>query len=47
MILQELGQVEDTPDDVIFDRFHETAYPGQALGRPVLGDAKHDPHHGA
>jgi predicted Zn-dependent peptidase len=39
VILQELGQVEDTPDDVIFDRFHETAYPGQALGRPVLGDA--------
>lgn len=40
VILQELGQVEDTPDDVIFDRFHETAFPGQALGRPVLGDAE-------
>ena len=40
VILQELGQVEDTPDDVIFDRFHETAFPDQALGRPVLGDAE-------
>lgn len=39
VILQELGQVEDTPDDVIFDRFQETAYAGQALGRPVLGTA--------
>ncbi|MFO0292698.1 MAG: M16 family metallopeptidase [Rhodospirillales bacterium] len=39
VILQELGQVEDTPDDVIFDRFGEVAYPGQAVGRPVLGKA--------
>ena len=39
VILQELGQVEDTPDDVIFDRFQETAFPDQALGRPVLGTA--------
>jgi len=39
VILQELGQVEDTPDDVIFDRFQETAFAGQALGRPVLGTA--------
>ncbi|MBL8702775.1 MAG: insulinase family protein [Alphaproteobacteria bacterium] len=40
VILQELGQVEDTPDDVIFDRFGETAYPGQAVGRPILGRAE-------
>ncbi|MBI3452018.1 MAG: insulinase family protein [Rhodospirillales bacterium] len=40
VILQELGQVEDTPDDAIFDRFHETAFPGQALGRPILGRAE-------
>jgi predicted Zn-dependent peptidase len=39
VILQELGQVEDTPDDVIFDRFGEVAYPEQAVGRPVLGKA--------
>jgi predicted Zn-dependent peptidase len=37
VVVQEIGQAEDTPDDVIFDRFQETAYPGQPLGRPVLG----------
>jgi predicted Zn-dependent peptidase len=40
VILQEIGQANDTPDDVIFDRFQETAYPEQALGRPVLGSEK-------
>ena len=37
VILQEIGQANDTPDDAIFDRFQETAYPTQAMGRPVLG----------
>lgn len=37
VILQEIMQALDTPDDIIFDRFQETAFPGQALGRPVLG----------
>jgi predicted Zn-dependent peptidase len=37
VILQEIGQANDTPDDIIFDRFQEVAYPDQALGRPVLG----------
>ncbi|MFQ5956089.1 MAG: M16 family metallopeptidase [Kiloniellales bacterium] len=37
VILQEIGQAHDTPDDVVFDRFQETAYPDQAIGRPVLG----------
>ncbi len=37
VILQEIGQANDTPDDIIFDHFQETAYPGQGLGRPVLG----------
>jgi predicted Zn-dependent peptidase len=37
VILQEIGQANDTPDDVIFDRFQEAAYPAQPLGRPVLG----------
>lgn len=39
VILQEIGQAHDTPDDIIFDHFQETAYPEQALGRPVLGRA--------
>jgi len=39
VVIQEIGQVADTPDDIIFDHFQEIAYPGQALGRPVLGTA--------
>jgi predicted Zn-dependent peptidase len=37
VILQEIGQANDTPDDIIFDHFQETAYPTQPMGRPVLG----------
>ncbi len=37
VILQEIGQANDTPDDIIFDHFQETAFPGQAMGRPTLG----------
>jgi predicted Zn-dependent peptidase len=37
VILQEIGQAADTPDDIVFDYFQEVAYPDQAMGRPVLG----------
>jgi predicted Zn-dependent peptidase len=37
VILQEIGQANDTPDDIIFDHFQETAFPTQPMGRPVLG----------
>lgn len=37
VILQEIGQANDTPDDIVFDHFQETAFPQQAMGRPVLG----------
>jgi predicted Zn-dependent peptidase len=37
VILQEIGQANDTPDDIIFDHFQEVAYPAQPLGRPILG----------
>jgi predicted Zn-dependent peptidase len=37
VIIQEIGQCNDTPDDVIFDQFQEVAYPDQSLGRPILG----------
>jgi predicted Zn-dependent peptidase len=40
VVLQEIGQAEDTPDDIIFDNFQEIAYPDQAMGRPVLGRAE-------
>jgi len=38
VVLQELGEARDLPDDIINDHFHSTAWPGQAFGRPVLGD---------
>ena len=37
VILQEIGQANDTPDDIIFDWLHEISYPGQAFGRTILG----------
>jgi predicted Zn-dependent peptidase len=37
VILQEIGQVLDTPDDIIFDWLQEVAYPDQPLGRSILG----------
>jgi predicted Zn-dependent peptidase len=37
VILQEIGQSLDTPDDVIFDWLQEVAYPQQSFGRTILG----------
>jgi len=37
VILQEIGQAMDTPDDVIFDWLQEAAYPAQPIGRSILG----------
>ncbi|MEP9377771.1 pitrilysin family protein [Aquabacter sp. CN5-332] len=37
VIVQEIGAVMDTPDDLVFDLFQEAAFPGQAVGRSILG----------
>jgi predicted Zn-dependent peptidase len=37
VILQEIGQALDMPDDIIFDYFQNTAFPNHPLGRPILG----------
>ncbi len=37
VILQEIAATQDSPEDIVFDLLHETSYPGQALGRPILG----------
>lgn len=37
VIIQEINMTNDTPDDVVFDHYQETAYPDQALGAPILG----------
>jgi len=44
VILQEISQVRDTPDDIVFDHFQQAAYPDQPLGRPVLGSADNVRH---
>ncbi|MFW8594997.1 M16 family metallopeptidase [Cribrihabitans neustonicus] len=40
VILQEIGQALDTPDDVIFDWLQEECYRDQPLGRTILGPAE-------
>ncbi|HEU4518406.1 MAG TPA: pitrilysin family protein [Microvirga sp.] len=37
VIVQEYAAVEDTPDDLVYDAFMETAFAGQPIGRPILG----------
>ncbi|WND02905.1 pitrilysin family protein [Temperatibacter marinus] len=37
VVIQEIGQALDTPDDLVFDLMQEVAYPDQALGRTILG----------
>jgi predicted Zn-dependent peptidase len=38
VVLQELGEARDTPNDIIFDDLWTAAFADQPLGRPVLGD---------
>ncbi len=40
VILQEIGQTMDTPDDLVFDLLQETAFPGQPMGWSILGPAE-------
>ena len=39
VVIQEIAQAHDTPDDVVFDQFQEIVYPDQPLGRTILGPA--------
>ena len=38
VILQEIGQAADVPEDIVFDAFQAEAFPDQPVGRTVLGD---------
>jgi predicted Zn-dependent peptidase len=40
VVLQEIAAVEDTPDDLVFDMFSETAFGSQQIGLPILGTPK-------
>lgn len=39
VIIQEIGQAEDTPDDIIFDHLQHAAYGATPMGLPILGQA--------
>ena len=40
VVVQEIYQADDTPDDIIFDHFQATAFTNQPMGWPVLGKEK-------
>ncbi len=37
VILQEIAATQDSPDEIAYDLIQDAAFPGQALGRPILG----------
>ncbi|MFN8545862.1 MAG: pitrilysin family protein [Candidatus Binatia bacterium] len=40
VILQEISQVEDAPDDYVHDLFNQAFWPGHPLARPIAGTAE-------
>jgi predicted Zn-dependent peptidase len=38
VVLQELGEARDTPNDIIFDELWSAAFEAQPIGRSILGD---------
>lgn len=40
VVLQEINQSLDTPDDIVFEHFQTCAFPNQPVGRPVLGSVE-------
>ena len=41
VVVQEIKQSADAPDDLVFDYFQEAAFPNQASGRTILGTPEH------
>jgi len=37
VVLQEIGQARDTPDDIVFDHLQSVIYPDQPMGWSILG----------
>lgn len=40
VVLQELAQTEDAPEEMVFEYFADSSFPHQALGRSILGVEK-------
>jgi predicted Zn-dependent peptidase len=37
VVLQEIAGIQDSPDEIAYDMVQDAAYPGQAVGRPIIG----------
>ena len=37
VVLEEIKSIKDTPEEYVFDIFHEKLFPNTSLGRPILG----------
>ncbi len=37
VIIQEIGQTLDAPDDLVFEKFSEIAFPDHVMGQSILG----------
>jgi predicted Zn-dependent peptidase len=46
VVLQEIGQARDTPDDIVFDHLQSVAFPDQPMGWPILGNEDTVSHFG-
>ena len=40
VIIQEIGQTFDTPDDLVFEYLQDSCFPDQPIGRPIFGSEK-------
>jgi len=40
VVLEEIKSIKDTPEEYVFDIFHEKLFPDSSLGRPILGSEK-------
>ena len=37
VVLQEIAGIQDSPDEIAYDLVQDAAYPGQSVGRPIIG----------
>ncbi len=40
VVIDELNDIEDTPDEIIFDDFEQLLFPNSKLGYPIIGNEK-------
>lgn len=40
VVIQEIAAIRDSPDEIVYDLAQDAAFPGQAVGRPIIGTAE-------